>query len=97
MEIVGTMHIKGLQNFKTQAHILNPADTDIENDKLWNLAAPCKGTAFLYRFIIKSLLFSASITNNTKANFITYNGLNDAKETITRNEDVINLYYVQEI
>ena len=53
MEIVGTMHIKGLQNFKTQAHILNPADRDIENDKLWNFAAPCKGRAFLYRFIIK--------------------------------------------
>ena len=92
MEIVDTMHMKGLQIFKTPAHILNPADTDIENDKLWNFAAPCKGRVFFYRFIIKSLLFSASITNNTKANFITYSGLNDAKKTITHNKDVINLY-----
>lgn len=62
MEIVDTIHINGLQNFKTQANISYLVDIEIENDKLWNFAARYKGREFFYRFTIESLLFRPSIT-----------------------------------
>ena len=34
MEIVDTIYIEGLEDFKTQDNIFNPVDIEIENDKL---------------------------------------------------------------
>ena len=34
MEIVDTIHIERLEDFKTQDNIFNPVDIEIENDKL---------------------------------------------------------------
>ena len=99
MEIVDTIHINGLQNFKTQANISNLVDIEIENDKLWNFAARYKGREFFYRFTIESLRFRPSITNNTKTIFITCNGLNDAKKTIVhdKNYKILGAVNLEEI
>ena len=82
LEIVDAIHIKGLQNLETQANILNPVDIDIENDRLWNFAPRYEGRGYFYRFTKKTLLSSANIKNGTKTIFITYNGLNDAKQLL---------------
>lgn len=71
MEIIHTIHIKVLQNFKSEANTLNPSYIDIENDKPWTFPDRFRNKGYLNRFIIKSLLFSVSITNDTKTIFIT--------------------------
>ena len=59
----------------------------LENDKLSNFGSRNQGKRFSYRSIIESLLFSASIKNDTKTIFITCNGLNDAKTTIIHEQN----------
>ena len=39
MEIINTIHVKGLQNFENQGKILNLFDINIKNDKLWTFVA----------------------------------------------------------
>lgn len=39
MKIIDTIHIKGLQNFESQANTLHPAYMGTENDKLWTSGA----------------------------------------------------------
>ena len=39
MEIINTIHVKGLQNFENQGNTLNLVDINIENDKLWTFVA----------------------------------------------------------
>ena len=58
MKIAETMPIKGLQNFKNQANILNLVDIEIESVKLRNLIAHYQEENFSFRFIVESLLFS---------------------------------------
>ena len=96
MEIIDTIHTKGLQNFKRQA---NPVDIDIKNDKLSTFAAQYINKGYSCRFIFESLLFSKSITNHIKTIFITYNGLNDEKTTIIHDDEykTLSTVYLDEI
>ena len=84
MEIVDTKHIKGFQNLETQAKIF-------ESSRYWhwkwqtcNFASRYEGRGYFFRFLVKTLLLSAIIKNGTKTIFVTYNGLNDAKQLYTK-------------
>ena len=78
MRTIDQVKIEGLQNFE-QYKKINPIDihiTDLEiQTKLMFYSKRNK-----YRFIANSLLFSSSIKEDTKSNFIITNGLNDAKD-----------------
>lgn len=66
MEIIHTIHIKVLQNFKSEANTLNPSYIDIENDKPWTFPDRFRNKGYLNRFIIEF-----RFTNDTKTIFIT--------------------------
>lgn len=66
MEIIHTIHIKVLQNFKSEANTLNPSYIDIENDKPSTFPDRFRNKGYLNRFIIE-----CRFTNDTKTIFIT--------------------------
>ena len=75
MQIKDESKIEGLQNFEQYSKI-NPisfriVDPDLQTKLLFYL------NKYKYRFIANSLLFSSSITEDTKTIFITSNGLKD--------------------
>ena len=87
MEIVDTIHIKWLQNFETQADISNAIDIDNEMARSRISQIDIRAGGYSYLFIIDSLLFRVSITNNAKTIFITCNGLSNTKTTILHDKD----------
>ena len=97
MQIKDEFIIEGLQNFE-QYNKINPIsvriiDTDLQTKLLFY------SKKYKYRLIANSLLFSSSITADTKTIFITTNGLNDAKDLLINSKifqgtDVI---YISEI
>ena len=80
MKIIDKIKIEGLQNFE-QYKKINPINIHITDpDVQTKLMFYSKRNK--YRFIANSLSFSSSIKDDTKAIFITTNGLNDAKDIL---------------
>ena len=54
---------------------------------------------YRYRFVANSLLFNSSIKEDTKVNFITTNGLNDAKDILINGKifQGVGVIYISEI
>ena len=75
-EIVGTVHILGLQNFDDYDR-LNPVEITIDSNKIIEMLSNYK--KYKFRFIIESLLFSTNLQNNTDVIFITCDALTEAK------------------
>lgn len=70
----------GLQNYNVY-NKLNPVDISIRDSNL-NAFLSRYNRRYKYRFIISNLLFSSSVTQNTKVIFVDCNGLNNAKDTL---------------
>ena len=75
-EIVGTVHILGLQNFDDYDR-LNPVEITIDSNKIIEMLSNYK--KYKFRFIIESLLFSTNLQNNTDVIFITCDALTEVK------------------
>ena len=97
MQIKNEFKIEGLQNFEQYSKV-NPIsiriiDPDIQTKLLFY------SKKYKYRFFANSLLFSSSIEEDTKAIFITSNGLNDAKDLLISGKvfQGIGVIYISEI
>ena len=78
-EIVDTVYLLGLQNFDNYGH-LNPVEITIDSNKIIETFSNYK--KYKFRFIIKSLLFSTNLQNNTDMIFITCDSLTEAKTAL---------------
>ena len=96
-KIIDQVKIEGFQNFQQYMKI-NPKNIRI-NDSEIQTKLLFYSKKYKYRFIVNSLLFSSSIKEDTKAIFITTNGLNDAKDLLTNGKPFqgIGVIYISEI
>ena len=97
MNIIDEFKINAFQNFE-QYFKINPIDVYIIDSEIQTKLL-CYAKKYKYRFIVNSLLFSSSITNDTKTIFITTNGLNDAKYIIITGKTFqgIGIIYTTEV
>ena len=80
MKIIDKIKIEGFQNFE-QCMRINPINIRIIDPEI-QTTLMYYSKKYKYRFIANSLLFSSSIKEDTKAIFITTNGLNNAKDIL---------------
>ena len=98
-EIIDKVIIIGIQN--TGYSYLNPINIQIKSESIRKRLLKKKNNK--YRFVLKSLIFSSNITNDTDSIFLISNGLNDAKKIFVgeksrgRLEDAIGICYLSEI
>ena len=76
-KIIDQVIIEGFQDFEQYMKI-NPTNIEISDSEI-QAKLRFYSNKYKYRFIANSLLFSSAIKDDTKAIFITTNGLNDAK------------------
>ena len=80
MKIIDEIKIEGFQNFEQYMRIntinIRIIDPEVQTKLMYY------SKKYKYRFIANSLLFSSSIKEDTKAIFITTNGLNNAKDIL---------------
>ena len=80
MKILDEIKIEGFQNFEQYMRIntinIRIIDPEVQTKLMYY------SKKYKYRFIANSLLFSSSIKEDTKAIFITTNGLNNAKDIL---------------
>ena len=79
IEIIDSILMNGLQSYD-KYETLNPVEISIKSNTTVadsNRYKNCK-----YCFLMNSLLFTASVTNNTNVVFISCNDLNDEKELL---------------
>ena len=79
-KIIDEVKIVGFQNFQQYMKI-NAINIRIKDSEIQTKLLFYSGK-YKYRFIANSLLFSSSIKEDTKAIFVTTNGLNDAKDLL---------------
>ena len=96
-KIIDQVKIEGFQNFQQYMKI-NPKNIRI-NDSEIQTKLLFYSKKYKYRFIVNSLLFSSSIKEDTKAIFITTNGLNDAEDLLINGKvfQGIGVIYILEI
>ena len=75
-EIIDSVTIIGIQN--TEYSYLNPVHIHVKSESVIRKLLTNKNNK--YRFILKSLIFSSNIKNDTDVIFILSNGLNNAKK-----------------
>ena len=94
-EIIDTITIIGIQ--KIEHAYLNPIQIHIKSESIIRRLLLKKNNK--YRFILKSLIFSSNVTNNTDSIFLLSDGLNDAKKIFINNklEYGIGVCYLSEI
>ena len=97
--LVDEVKIGGLQNYNV-SNKLNPVYISIRDSEL-NAFLSRYHRRYKYRFIINNLLFSSSVTQDTKITFTSCNGLNDTKETLLSRKlfktlGVININQIEE-
>ena len=78
-EVVETLLIKALQNFDNYT-VLNPLDIDIRSNYMTEKINSYKG--HVYQVLIRNLLFSANIANETQQLFIVCYNLDSAKNAL---------------
>ena len=94
-EIIDKIIIIGIQN--SGYSYLNPVNIQIKSESIRKRLLLKKSNK--YRFVLKSLIFSSNVTNDTDSIFLISNGLNDAKKVFIggKLEDVIGICYLSEI
>ena len=95
-EIIDTISIIGIQ--KLEYSYLNPVNIQIKSESIIRRLLLLKKSN-KYRFILKSLIFSSNITNDTDIIFLISNGLNDARNIFIKDklEQGIGICYLTEI
>ena len=93
-EIIDTITIIGIH--KIEYSYINPVHIHIKSESIIRRLLLKKNK---YRFILKSLIFSSNITNDTDVIFLISNGLNDAKNIYIKDklEPGIGICYLSEI
>ena len=79
-EILDTIMVKALQKFENYT-ILNPLDIDIRSNYMTEKIEEFKYS--VYQVMLKNILFSANIVNNTQQIFITCYNLDSAKKALS--------------
>ena len=94
-EIIDTITIIGIQ--KIEYSYINPVHIHIKSESIIRRLLLKKNNK--YRFILKSLIFSSNITNDTDVIFLISNGLNDARNIFIKDklEPGIGICYLSEI
>ena len=94
-EIIDKVIIIGIQN--TNHSYLNPVNIQIRSESIRKKLLLKKGNK--YRFVLKSLILSSNITNDTDSIFLLSGGLNDAKKIFIggKLEEAIGVCYLSEI
>ena len=94
-EIIDKVIIIGIQN--TGYSYLNPINIQIRSESIRKRLLLKKGNK--YRFVLKSLVLSSNITNDTDSIFLLSSGLNDAKKIFVggKLEEAIGICYLSEI
>ena len=94
-EIIDKIIIIGIQN--SGYSYLNPVNIQIKSESIRKRLLLKKNNK--YKFVLKSLIFSSNVTNDTDSIFLISNGLNDAKKVFVggKLEDVIGICYLSEI
>ena len=94
-EIIDTITIIGIH--KIEYSYINPIHIHIKSESIIRRLLLKKNNK--YRFILKSLIFSSNITNDTDVIFLISNGLNDAKNIFIKDklEPGIGICYLSEI
>ena len=86
-EVAETFLVKALQSYDRYT-VLNPLQINLSSNYLNQKINDFKG--FAYEVLLKNILFSASITNDTQNVFITCSNLNSAKQALI-NGKIYNL------
>ena len=96
-KIIDQVIIEGFQDFEQYMKI-NPINIEISDSEIQTKLL-FYSKKYKYRFIANSLLFSSAIKEDTKAIFITTNGLNDAKDILINGKlfQGIGVIYISEI
>lgn len=82
-EVVETIYIRGLPNFNNY-YTFNQVEIKIDANKiLSNLYKYVKGDC-KHHFLVNELTFSSGIKNDASILFTTFNGLNDAHDSVTQ-------------
>ena len=94
-EIIDKVIIIGIQN--TNHSYLNPVNIQIRSESIRKKLLLKKGNK--YRFVLKSLILSSNITNDTDSIFLLSSGLNNAKKIFVgeKLEEGIGICYLSEI
>ena len=94
-EIIDKIIIIGIQN--AGYSYLNPVNIQIRSESIRKKLLLKKGNK--YRFVLKSLILSSNITNDTDSIFLLSSGLNDAKRIFIgeKLEEGIGICYLSEI
>ena len=77
-EIIDEIPILGIQN--SEFNVLNPIYISINSDNIISRLQLYRNNRF--KFVLKSLLFSSNIVNNTDVIIITSNGLSETKQAL---------------
>ena len=87
--IIGTNHIRGLQNFDKSVK-LNPIEKKIDRNQILKI---CNATKkyYKFRYILNGLLFSSRITNEANFLFIRCNGLSNARYSLINGKSIRTL------
>ena len=95
-QIIDTVHILGLQNFDDYGR-LNPVEVTINLNNIIEILSNYK--RYKFRFIIKSLLFSRNLQNNTDVIFVTCDSLTEAKTALINSKlyKTLGVVYLSEI
>ena len=78
-DILETIMVKALQKFENYM-VLNPLDIDIRSNYMTKILDDFK--YFTYQVMLKNILFSANIVNNTQQIFVTCHNLDSAKKAL---------------
>ena len=94
-EIIDFVNIIGIQNVEYE--YLNPINVKINSESIIRKLMKNKNNT--YRFVLKSLVFSSNILNDTDVIFLVSSGLNDVKQVFIKDklEDTIGVCYLTEI
>ena len=94
-EVIDSVIIIGIQN--TEYAYLNPVHIHIKSESVIRRLLTNKNNK--YRFLLKSLIFSSNITNDTDVIFLVVDGLNNAKQVFINEklESSIGVCYLTEI
>ena len=80
-ELIESVIIQGQQKFELN-DILNPVETEINDDRILNILKKYKNV--YYKLASLGILFLASIASDTKLIFVTCRELNDAKKSLIK-------------
>ena len=87
--IIGTNHIRGLQNFDKSVK-LNPIEKKIDRNQILKICNATKKD-YKFRYILNGLLFSSRITNEANILFIICNGLSNARYSLISGKSIRTL------